>query len=239
MRLFLAILAVAVSTPAQSADEAQSYAKVASDVAQAIYMGTPLQQMPAVPKLSDGELAEISKLAGCKPKLKPGGSKNYVAFDWLCDAGSPSGDSAPAAFRTTALRFDDQGRIFSFTVNPVVGNFAPTPTAVAMTDLPKKKDIAKYFGKAVREGKDATLNGLIPLADFQLEQLKPFIGRRVEIYGGDADDENILVVWQVKHSPGKGDFSAEMSFDGNGRPIGVILGASLIRRETFTTTEPL
>jgi hypothetical protein len=236
---FLAILALAAPGSVQSAVEPELYAKVASGVTQAIYAGMSLREIELVPPLTEAERVEISKLAGCKPSLRSGTTKNFVSFNWSCDAVSPSGKGARIAPRTVTMRFTDEGKMFSFTVNPAIESFAPTPAALAARDLPKKKPLAQAFGQAVRDGADPTLDGLIPLTELQREQLKPFVSKNVKIYDRRAGGKTITVVWQIRSSPGDGDFSGEIYFDKDGRPIGVILEPSLIRIMKFISAKPL
>lgn len=235
----LALFAVAAAAAAQNADDAPLYARTASDVTQAIHAGKSLREVAPVPALTDAELAEISRLAGCKPSLRPGTTKNFVAFDWSCGSVSASEKRTPIAPRTIEMRFTDEGRMFSLTVNPSVGSFAPTPAALATPDLPKRRVLAKAFGQAVSDGADATLAGIVPLTELQQAQLKPLASRKVEIYEGASGSESILVVWQIKSSPGDGDYSGKIYFDKVGRPIGVTLEPSLIRRTTFISAKPL
>lgn len=234
MKEFVALMALAVAAPAQESEEQRSYAAVAAEAVNAIYAGQDLRELTILPELSQAELAELEKLAGCKPSMNPRVTKNFVAFDWRCDVAS-KGETRPS--RTTTMRFQDDGKMFALAVNPSTKDFAPTPVALAASDLPRKMAIAEAFGEAVRDGEDPTLGGLIPLTELQHVQLKEGADRYVKVY--DDVRGHPYVVWKVERRPGDGDLGAELHFDQEGRPVGVIVEDSLIRTVEFTTTRPV
>jgi hypothetical protein len=219
----LAAPARAPATPPVTLGQAEIAARVTNTIAR----GGELGAITGAPGLSQPELSELSKLAGCKPSVVPGGTKWSIILNWLC---SKPVDGVDA--RQTELGFGDDGSWSDLTINPVKAHFAPTQVALASGKVESPAKLMRRFAIAVRGGGDPSLGGLIPLTSLQREQLAALAGRSFELFHWPRKAE-AYVTWDNKKAPGR---TAEVYFDEQRRPVGVLIGKFVIRtsREMIT-----
>lgn len=226
------------SQPAKAADPAQRRIAVATEVIDAIIAGADLTKMPVLGALSDPERAELGHLKGCRPSVREGGSANFLVIDWLCQR--PSGE-VPADFierRSTQFRFNDQGDLFDFAVNPDSRYFVPSVQTQALSKVPSRKRIVQMLGEAISNGQDPSLGGLVPVTPLQVTQLASERGKKFTVlYVGEQP--STIVFHSGPEPGGEDDRGAEIFFDKSGVPTGIVLSRSMIRRTVIYSSTPV
>lgn len=217
-------------------------------ITSAIEKGRDLRELGLNKILDEAELAELRNLAGCRPALQPGMTKNLVVVEWACENGVGTGGQSNIQNRTLKLRFKDEGGLFALAVNPTVSTFAPTSQALIANDLPSKSKTAERFVKAIKIGDDPTLSGLVPLTPLQLHQIGKMTGFEPRIMKPLPEADKRAIRKQFGraaniYEPPKNGFDVEFEptratdiqplsltiyFDEKNRPIGVQVEESLL-----------
>jgi len=147
------------------------------------------------------------------------------------------------------LRFRGGGELFALALNPLEAAFAPTEIALAKSKMPRRKATARDFAKAIENGVDFSLGGLVPLTHLQqlhfaelegygfrileppskaeMRQIRAIYGDKVGIY---QPPENAI---DIEFSPpADGNVAGRrvtIFFDNDDRPVGVQSEVSLLR----------
>ena len=106
---------------------------------------------------------------------------------------------------------------------------------LAAEKLESPTRLAKRFAKAIRDGADPALGGLVPLTPLQRVQIAPLAGKEFRIVDIPSKSE-IYISWDDKKGGG---VTTQIHFDKDHRPIGMLFIKAVIRIQTFTTIEPL
>lgn len=197
--------------------KAEAYAENAATLAEAIRAGDTSTQRAMLPKLSEIEFAELAKLSGCDAFMGAGGSDNYLVIDWKCGAESAQADLA----RTTIMIFDQHGDVFGFSINPAMRDLAPTAVAQKSDDLPEPRALLRKVAKAVVNGEDARLGGIVPIDDFTIARLSQFEDGAFRMvrrqYKGQVDV--FMMTGKGRSSPKQ---RVTMALDDEGRPTALV-----------------
>ncbi|MDC8754567.1 hypothetical protein OIK40_07935 [Erythrobacter sp. sf7] len=198
---------------------ADDYSVTAAKLANAIFEGQSDIQKELLPPLSKEEYAELEKLAGCPATVRGGGAASFVIFDWRCPADHPSGEIA----RSTAVRFNEDGRLIGFAINRTLEGAQPTAIAQARSDLPSVRPLLRAFAEAVVSGGDATLDGLIYLDSFDEARLAPYVGGSFRLSRTMVAGNFSIYLYKNKTRSG-GRRTAVLQLDDAGRPLGLTFG---------------
>lgn len=199
-----------IATPAS----AEPYAQIAAEVANAILAGDSEQQRKLLPNMTEVEFSELRKLAGCHGALTGIGGNEYVMIEWHCDAAT----AEPGLSRSTAMFFNHRGDLVGFSINRVFGEFADPPRGDA------ERDVLRAFGEALVDGKDTTLGGKIPLAEFEAARLLPYVGGDFHLSSGRTPSGQFRIFLRPADSEKGTKRAALIMFDGDGNPSGLVLG---------------
>lgn len=222
MKFAVYCFAIAAASTAQ-AQEIPRYAQTSADIANAIRGGDTSPVMPLLPALSEEEKIVIGKLSGCTGTVGPQANKNFVQFNYSC----PSAVVAHFSELRLGLRFTDTGDVFAVELNPIFGGTA-TAGSVAGTDLEKPSVITRRFARAVKNGEDPTLGGLIPIAEFQRSQLDAIGGTKFSYREIPGENQHPILF----HGSGLDrDAMRQVSvhFDDAGRPLGISIVKANVR----------
>ena len=198
---------------------ADDYSVTAAKLANAIFEGQSDIQKELLPPLGEEEYAELEKLAGCPATMRSGGGNSFVIFDWRCPADHPSG----AIARSTAVRFNEDGRLIGFAINRTLEGAQPTAIAQARTDLPTVRPLLRAFAEAVVSGGDATLDGLIYLDNFDEARLAPYVGGSFRLSRTMVAGNFRIYLYKDKTRSGARR-TAVLQLDDEGRPLGLTFG---------------
>ena len=215
-----AAFAAAVLTSATAfAEDAEDSAELVTAFAEAVYAGESIAQFGFSPALSEEDLAAVGGLAGCTPEVAEQSSAILITLDWTCE-------NAPERERHTGIGFYEEGGSHSLWVNPSERNFTATEAGLATEDLPSPRRLARDFARAVREGEDPTLGGLIPLTPEQLATLAQFDGLDFN-YGSGNSNHSQTAFWDshARHLPQT--LNTDLRFDDDGRPIGLLIHGTI------------
>lgn len=216
VKLNVFFLPLLFASPALADDEAPEFARTASEFAKAVEAGSDISALDQIPALSPIEYAELGRLAGCDGWTSEGSDRKMVIFQWRCDDETAS----PGLTRSTMLLFDDDGELYGVGVNPLYSDFAPSEAALKAEKLPSRYKLARSFAKAVVEGGDPSMGGLLTLGEYERSRLEPFRGGTFNV--SSHSDNGARKVWLRKDA----DKTSEreiltLHFDSDGRPTGV------------------
>ncbi len=190
-------------------------------VIEAIYSGSPVEDVQGAPTLKDKEFAELAGLAGCEPNNEQHQKALIPIFDWVCS-------NNPENNRTTSFYISYQA-VDDILVQPVASEFRPTEASLAVDDLPIRKKLSRQFIRAVRQGDDPTLGGLIPLSEIQLDRLRIAEGTRATKMSGGTRNSHVYIWHETQSTQGK-PLITDLRFDDEGRPIGLVISHGMIVR---------
>jgi hypothetical protein len=202
-----------------STASADDYSETAAKLANAILEGQSDIQKELLPPLGTEEYAELEKLAGCPATMRSGGGKSFLIFDWRCPEDHPSG----AIARSTAMRFNEDGRLIGFAVNRTLDGARPTAAALAYPDLPAPRPLLRAFGEALVSGGDPSLGGLIFLDSFERARLARFVGGSFRLPRKRSAGNLIIALYEGKTRSGTRR-TAILQLDDTGRPLGLTFG---------------
>ena len=185
-----------------------------------IHAGRPVDTVEGGPELSDLELSEIAKLAGCLPTSDRHQDALVPIIDWNC-AENPD-DS-----RTVTLYLSDDG-VEDLLIQPLAANFRPTALAATSEELPSRSAITRRFLLAVRTGDDPTLGGLIPITEIQMARLEVAHGEKPRQMSG-SDRTSVVHLWIDATSKLGMPLITDLRFDEDGRPIGLVISHGMRR----------
>ena len=225
MRVGTFCLALVAATGAQ-AQETPRYAETASDVANAIRSGNTSSVMPLLPKLSAEEVAVLQELSKCDASIGPQGNKNFVQFAYAC----PTRVGGHFDKLWIGLRFTDAGDVFAVELNPIFGTAVASDPNVG-TPLEEPPAITREFARAVKEGEDPTLGGLIPIAAFQLSQLDAIEATKFS-YREIPGEKQHPILFHGRGLDRGAMRQVSLHFDDAGRPLGISIMMADVRRTT-------
>ena len=185
-----------------------------------IFAGRSVKMVAGRPELTDLELTEIARLAGCHPSNDLHQEALVPIIDWNCS-------NNPNDSRTVTLYLTNDG-VSDLLVQPLVANFRATAIALEMDELPSRSAIVRGFLRAIRTGEDPTLGGLVPITETQLARLESAQGKRAQKMSGSGRTSRVYL-WSRATSQLGMPLITDLRFDQDGRPIGLVISHGVKR----------
>lgn len=209
------ILALAVvALPNSVVAKERTFEEAAEAAIQGIADGRDLTGLDIFHANYEHDATRVAALKGCKYTLLPGSSRYVLKLDWSCPDASNSVYTGVYISDGTLSRLDFQ---------PIVSQMTPTAKALALAEIDSPKSINRRFSKAVRNGEDPTLDGIIPISPEYLEKLSGMKGWSAETT--KAENDRVVEQYWMKRAQTAGDAAmTTLHFDEEGRPIGLWLG---------------
>jgi hypothetical protein len=220
---------LALSSPA-FADAGQT----AQSIAKSIANGETVSEFADIS--TDFAADEILELAACEPRLGNGSTTALVYLSYICH------DRDGVSFeRTLELLFDQNATLVSAWLPADVRTFAPSEIALNAKDIPSKEKLERAFIKAVEEGSDISLAGLIPLPfEKRLQRLVSLADcKPMPMQIKDRQDLSRRIIYSCANSVPNTATLVTIAFDEDGHPLGLTMQTVTVSIETITRTVPV